>query len=198
MPVLYYCDELARASIEDAGQAFICADTPSNDKALRKLGERVGDRYSLVLTSHPDSMRGVDYRAPEIMLLVGKSFANARDADQGLKRVGRKGDKCQRILIDGTPLVDPEQEAAYQTKLLDFCRQMNSFKTTCKPLGSLKVLAIEKKAPVTRGGKKTKDIEEIKVSAAERTPKNAEKKPQEPIVDSSGKSTPINMLKKQV
>jgi hypothetical protein len=103
-------------------------------------------------------MRGVDYRAPEMTLVVGKSFVNARDADQGLKRVGRKGDKCHRILIEGIPLVDPEQEAAYQTQLLDFCRQMNSFKTTCKPLASLKAPVAEKKAPVTRGGKKTKEI----------------------------------------
>ena len=58
-------------------------------------------------------MRGIDYRAPAIALLIGKSFGNARDGDQGLKRVGRKGDRCQRIAIEGIPLVDPVQEALY-------------------------------------------------------------------------------------
>ena len=58
-------------------------------------------------------MRGIDYRAPAIALLIGKSFGNARDGDQGLKRVGRKGDRCQRIAIEGVPLIDPVQEALY-------------------------------------------------------------------------------------
>jgi hypothetical protein len=68
----------------------------------------------LVLATHPDSMRGVDYRG-DITLVVGKSFGNVRDGDQGLKRVGRKGDRCHRIAIEGIPLVDPIQDALYQT-----------------------------------------------------------------------------------
>jgi hypothetical protein len=67
-------------------------------------------------------MRGVDYRGDDITLVVGKSFGNARDGDQGLKRVGRKGDRCHRIGIEGIPLVDPVQDALYQTQLLAFCR----------------------------------------------------------------------------
>jgi hypothetical protein len=70
-----------RAFIKDSGQQFICADDPANDKALRKLGDRVDDSFSLVIATDPDAMRGVDYRADEIVLLVGKSFGNARDAD---------------------------------------------------------------------------------------------------------------------
>jgi hypothetical protein len=81
MPVLFYCSEAMMAFLKDSEQQFICADDPVNDKALRKLGERVDESFSLVVATDPDAMRGVDYRADEIMLLVGKSFGNARDGD---------------------------------------------------------------------------------------------------------------------
>jgi hypothetical protein len=118
MPVLFYCTEAMMAYIQDSEQAFICADKAASDAALRKLDERVGDCYRLIVATTPEAMRGVDYRAKTIALLVGKSFANAREADQGLKRVGRRTDKGWRIAIDGIPLIDPAQEALYQTRLL--------------------------------------------------------------------------------
>lgn len=69
-----------------------------DEEALKNLDERATDAedYQLVVVIEPESMRGVDYRAPVmgILLLVGRSFCNIRDADQGLKRVGRKGDPC--------------------------------------------------------------------------------------------------------
>jgi hypothetical protein len=184
-PVLFYCSEAMMAFLKDSEQQFICADDPVNDKALRKLGERFDESFSLIVATDPDAMRGVDYRADEITLLVGKSFGNARDGDQGLKRVGRNGDRCQRIAIEGIPLVDPVQEAAYQTQLLEFCRQMSTAKTICQPLptlgGALK----------TTAQKKREKKEETKVPAAE-------KKSQKAIVDLSGKTTPANLFKKQV
>jgi hypothetical protein len=93
-PVLFYCNEPMMEFIKSSEQQFICADDPANDKTLRNLNERVGENFGLVVATDPDAMRGVDYRADDILLLVGKSFGNARDGDQGLKRVGRNGDKC--------------------------------------------------------------------------------------------------------
>ena len=81
MPVLFYCTEAMMAYIKDSGQAFLCADEAGSDAALRKLDERVDGCYSLVVATTPEAMRGVDYRAKTIALLVGKSFANAREAD---------------------------------------------------------------------------------------------------------------------
>jgi hypothetical protein len=80
-PVLFYCSESMAAFIKSSEQQFICADDPVNDKALRKLCERVGESFTLAVATDPDSMRGVDYRADDIMLLIGKSFGNARDGD---------------------------------------------------------------------------------------------------------------------
>lgn len=111
MPVLFYCTSEVKAYIQDQGQAFISADYGDTDeKALRLLAERDQTGvYKLVLATHAEAMRGVDYRAPAIgiTLLVGKSFENAREADQGLKRVGRQKDPCQRVAIEGIPLIDP-------------------------------------------------------------------------------------------
>ena len=174
MPVLFYCTEAMMAYIKDSGQAFLCADETGSDAALRNLDERVDDCYTLVVATTPEAMRGVDYRAKTIALLVGKSFANAREADQGLKRVGRRSDKGWRIAIEGIPLIDPTQEALYQTKLLSFCRQISSAKTMCKSLGAIKAPEKEKKLVVTRGSKKTKEI-----------------------VDTTAKSTPAGLTGKQ-
>ena len=123
MPVLFYCSEQTKDYLETQGQSFISADISEddeeedNDDVLKALDVRdsTTGEYRLVIATDPDAMRGVDYRAPltGITLLIGKSFANAREADQGLKRVGRFKDSCQRIAIDGTPLVDPELEASY-------------------------------------------------------------------------------------
>lgn len=170
--MLFYCTKAMMAYIKDSGQVFLCADEAGSDAALRKLDERVDDCYTMIVATTPEAMRGVDYRAKAIALLVGKSFANAREADQGLKRVGRRSDKGWRIGIKGIPLIDPAQEALYQTGLLDFCRQISSGKTMCKPLVSLKAAAIE---PKPSRAKKTKDI-----------------------VVTTAKSTPVNLSKRQV
>lgn len=54
------------------------------------------NEFPLVLATGHEAMRGVDYRAEKtgIILLVAQSFSNVREADQGLKRVGRFGDAC--------------------------------------------------------------------------------------------------------
>ena len=84
MAVLFYCSVEMKAFIKEQKQAFIDADDLSTGPSLRKLDYKVDEslNYSLVLATEPDTMRGVDYRAPQvgIMLLIGKSFANAREA----------------------------------------------------------------------------------------------------------------------
>ena len=50
--------------------------------------------YPIVLIREEEMMRGVDYRSDgkRLVLVIGKSFSTARDAEQGLARVGRLGD----------------------------------------------------------------------------------------------------------
>ena len=86
MPVLYYCVKEMGDFLADKGQGFICGDAvDAPHKTLRNLDIKAADSnsYSLVVTNDPKSMRGHDYRAPltGITLLVGKSFAHARDLD---------------------------------------------------------------------------------------------------------------------
>lgn len=85
-------------------------------------------------------MRGVDYRSPliGIALIIGKSFANSREADQGLKRVGRFKDPCHRIALEGIPLVDPLEEGIYKAGLLAFCRKTDKESIGFKPLTKFK------------------------------------------------------------
>ncbi len=86
-------------------------------------------------------MRGIDYRAPKVGItqIVAKSFENFREADQGLKRVGRQGDPCYRFLRKNVPLIDPVLENAYNVRLLDSCRKMmQGSALTMAPLGNLK------------------------------------------------------------
>ena len=67
-------------------------------------------------------MRGYDYRAfmRGICLVIAKSFVTRHDADQGLARVGRYGDKCQRILVNGVSLVDKGKELMLMQPLRRF------------------------------------------------------------------------------
>jgi hypothetical protein len=69
-----------------------------------------GFRYQLIIATDPFAMRGFDYRAESgsITLVIAKSFAYAREAIQGLNRVGRLGDKCKRIVLASVPLINEE------------------------------------------------------------------------------------------
>ena len=66
---------------------------PAQLAALHNLNDE-SRNYPVVLVSDEAMMRGVDYRSDGkgLMLVIGKSFSTARDAEQGLARVGRFGD----------------------------------------------------------------------------------------------------------
>jgi len=67
-------------------------------------------------------MRAIDYRAPEtgVSLVVAKSFSHTRQSLQGLGRVGRNGDICNRVRLSNIELVDKENEILYQAKLMKY------------------------------------------------------------------------------
>lgn len=79
--------------------------------------------YLLVVTTNAKlGMRGMDYRAPlnGITLIVAASFENYREAVQGLCRVGRYSDPCERICIESIPLVSVALETEYYGRLGKF------------------------------------------------------------------------------
>ena len=84
-------------------------------------------------------MRGINYRAPSygITLIVAKSFENAREADQGLKRVGRQDDPCDRILLKNVPLINSTLEDAYNVRLLKSLRKISEPMNKMQPLSDV-------------------------------------------------------------
>lgn len=66
---------------------------------LRTLHKQVNGKYRVVVALDKSAMRGLDYRSDDIpiTLVVAKSFDNKREAAQGLSRVGRFGDACNRV-----------------------------------------------------------------------------------------------------
>ena len=78
-------------------------------RSLRELDNlRAGGGYRVLITSKTACMRGFDYLGKErgITLIIDSSFESLREASQGLARVGRFGEKCQRLITHGTVLVD--------------------------------------------------------------------------------------------
>ncbi len=79
---------------------------------LRNLDDRNLNRsHRILLVSKSLIMRGTDFRSVKkgILLIVARAFDSQRETDQGLARVGRFGDKCKRLLLDGIELVDKER-----------------------------------------------------------------------------------------
>lgn len=157
MAVLIYHEDDIKKFISLQGFAFIDADTEKDATVLRNLHQKthVGS-YSLVVATSEEAMRGIDYRSPEvgITLIVGKSFKNTRESQQGLKRVGRYSDPCQRLLLEGVPLVDPQQELAYKKELLSFCRLINDAHIVHKLLGAFEPNKREEKKEAKKEAKK--------------------------------------------
>lgn len=75
--------------------------------------------FPLVVVTEVLGMRGFDYRGPKLglTLVLAQQFIHERDAVQGLCRVGRYGDKCERILYGIEAIIDEEAHETYITQL---------------------------------------------------------------------------------
>jgi hypothetical protein len=103
---------------------------PNVLSALQTLVDSDG-RYPIVVVADEAMMRGVDYRSDGkgLLLVIAKSFSTTRDAAQGLARVGRFGDNCARMLVQGVDLVDSNLNAAKYSvffKFAESCIAANS------------------------------------------------------------------------
>jgi hypothetical protein len=81
----------------------------------------------LVVATSEDPMRGVDYRVKNasLTLLVAKSFSNPSEMMQGLCRVGRFGDICERFVLNNVQLYDKETAIAHARSLFQYLDEMN-------------------------------------------------------------------------
>ena len=67
-------------------------------------------------------MRGIDYRARKvgICLLVARPFSSKRELSQGLMRIGRFEDNCERLKLSGFDLIDRKLEIESLRKIVKF------------------------------------------------------------------------------
>jgi hypothetical protein len=92
-------------------------------RSLRVLNvTRADGGYRVLVTSMAACMRGFDFLGKEngLTLIIDSSFESMREAYQGLARVGRFGEKCQRLITHGTELVDSALKMELSRRLLDF------------------------------------------------------------------------------
>lgn len=136
-PMLVYCNTELIETLQAIN--FMRADDGLNDEVFKKLDGKTAESYPLVVATKVDSMRGIDYRAAStgITLLLLASFSNQREANQGLNRVGRYADYCQRLISEDVPLIDPVAEIAYHSRLLAFCSDNIGSKVLVGPLATL-------------------------------------------------------------
>ena len=74
-------------------------------------------------------MRGIDYRSKSnpLFLVVAQQFSCVREALQGVARVGRFGDPCQRIkFADCQELVDQQSQVDHNARLLGFIQEVKA------------------------------------------------------------------------
>jgi len=67
-------------------------------------------------------MRGFDYRAKTfgVCLIVDQGFDSPADVDQGLARVGRQNDPCERLITNTTEKIDKKKYSAIMDTMKRF------------------------------------------------------------------------------
>lgn len=140
MPVLLFTKTTTLNAIKQTHQNTIVLDSDFKDHdRLRRLDAETVEHYPVVLTAEDWAMRGMDFRAVKlgICLIVDKGFETQRDADQGLARVGRFKDRCERLITYGTQMIDKERNLAVINRMRQFLvNQQKSNKPFTFPLNA--------------------------------------------------------------
>ena len=120
-PSIVFCNELL---VHHLNKKFITVENSDilQSGVLDKLETKYQGQYRVLVVTQFEFMRAIDYRAPNlgIALVIAKSFSNPRQAQQGLGRVGRNGDKAVRVILKGVPLVDGDEDFKYRTSLNEY------------------------------------------------------------------------------
>jgi len=118
---LDFCEKL-RVLIPD----LIVVDDSIDPLLLRQLDQAP---YKLLVSLNQFGMRGIDYRSKSnsLFLVVAQQFSCVREALQGVARVGRFGDPCQRIkFADCQELVDQQSQVEHNARLLSFIQEVKA------------------------------------------------------------------------
>ena len=93
---------------DDADYSFI-EELDSSTKTITVYGKSI-NVFPLIVATTNFGTRGANYRAKTtgITLIVGKSVSEEREGRQLLNRVGREGDDCRRVIIEGVDIVDKD------------------------------------------------------------------------------------------
>lgn len=113
MTVLLYTDEVTVDAVRESLENATVIDQDFVDHSmLKNLDKKFNEtHHSILVTSWDDAMRGFDYRAKTfgVCLIVDRGFCSPEDVDQGLARVGRQNDPCDRLITNTTEKVDKEK-----------------------------------------------------------------------------------------
>jgi len=120
-------------------------DATVSQTVLRNLDEAKEGRFQLLVTDDPVvGLRGIDLRSflNGVKFITMKSFVHQREMIQAASRVGRGGDKCERILLGDIELIDHMADCAYQSRLLKFVESVHA-QHAPKGKSSLKMPAVK-------------------------------------------------------
>ena len=123
MPVLLHTSDEMIDTLREANVEVIIIDENFSDhEKLKDLDTKERHQFPLIVTSQAWAMRGLDYRAKKcsICLVVDQGFESQRDCDQGLARVGRLGDTCERYITYGTKPVDQAKNQQVLKTMMKF------------------------------------------------------------------------------
>jgi len=120
-PVLVYCSapalEHLRASLKDM---TVLEEVVDYGELLETEKVDTDEMHRVFATAREHSMRGLDFRAPRLgmVLVINAAFSSPRDRSQGLSRVGRFTDECLRVKLGSFDDVDQVRSTAVWTRLL--------------------------------------------------------------------------------
>ncbi len=122
MPVLLYCEKKWLDELRHKGLKPIHIDPDSTEPLPPVQTKKDGKYHQFFAITDERAMRGTNLRTPgqPINLVVAKSFSSYRAAKQGLLRVGRYYDPCQRQKLPHVPLVDENSELQLRQGLFAF------------------------------------------------------------------------------
>ena len=120
-PVLVYTTEQGLEELVKVEDDAIVLDEMKDCAVLEDAEKRNEEgMHKVFVTARETSMRGLDFRAPTIgmVLIVNAAFSSPRDKSQGMGRVGRFKDKCTRVKFGTFEDVDDEKSREVWTKLM--------------------------------------------------------------------------------
>ena len=118
--LVYTTDEGLKGLVQVVDDAIVLEEM--KDCAMLGDAEAKDDdgMHKVFVTARETSMRGLDFRAPTLgmVLIVNAAFSSPRDKSQGMSRVGRFKDDCTRVKLGLFEDVDDEKSQEVWTKLM--------------------------------------------------------------------------------